>query len=229
MREIKFRGMTVPMESIPHWVYGYYTRRLTGATYPDSIETFNFNKDFIEIYATGKKMWVDPKSIGEFTGLLDSQGNEIYEGDIAKITYEEGDEHQEKIRHTEIGLMEFNKNAAQFWFSCKNSIFEDYYSGFNIEIIGNIYENPELKRDKYTCKCGKKQCTAKGREVHGKRVSLRAYVEYFEAERKTMLEDIEKPLDKAKSLEFGFLSAINEVLATINKYKGSSHGVRQKG
>ena len=140
-RVVKFRGKTVEDS---HWVYGYYTRRLTGACYPDSGEIFNFNKDFIEIYATGKKMWVDPKSVGEFIGTFDKNGKEIYEGDIARITYEEGDFHQEKIRHTEIGLMEFDKTSSRFWFTCKDSIFEDYYKGFEIEVIGNLYENPDL-------------------------------------------------------------------------------------
>ena len=79
----------------------------------------------------------------QFTGLHDKNGKEIYEGDIANITLGL----IAKGGYTERGVMEFNKESAQFSFLCKDSLFEEPQErpdAFTIEVIGNIYENPDL-------------------------------------------------------------------------------------
>ena len=81
--------------------------------------------------------------IMQFTGLKDKNGKEIYEGDIANITIGL----IEKGGYTERGVMEFNQQSAQFAFLCEDSLFEEPQErpdAFTIEVIGNIYENPEL-------------------------------------------------------------------------------------
>lgn len=66
------------------------------------------------------------REIMQFTGILDKNGKEIYEGDVIKY-----------LQFTII--IKWIEDKAKF------NIFD--YTGINsnnIEVIGNIYENPEL-------------------------------------------------------------------------------------
>lgn len=79
----------------------------------------------------------------EYTGLKDSNGKEIYEGDIIKT-----------LMH--IGIVRYEEQAAQYWITWKVGNThrympfavtygsESHYHCGNMEIIGNIHENPGL-------------------------------------------------------------------------------------
>lgn len=90
----------------------------------------------------------------EYTGLKDKNGKEIYEGDITKEIFEFECEIDdiEKMRHHEI-ISQVIFRQGCFGLMDSNFIEEDFqpFSDFHfesltehIEIIGNIYENPEL-------------------------------------------------------------------------------------
>lgn len=70
----------------------------------------------------------------QYTGLKDAYGKEIYEGDIV-----------EHIRHGK-GVVEWNRNNACFFVKANIEYIFDNNAGEYIhrEVIGNIYENPEL-------------------------------------------------------------------------------------
>jgi hypothetical protein len=77
--------------------------------------------------------WIDgvykDKDVMQYTGLKDSQGKEIYEGDIVY--------HPEYVGEL---VVQWDYNQwGLFWKMCnEHSLYE------GVEIIGNIYENPEL-------------------------------------------------------------------------------------
>ena len=77
--------------------------------------------------------WIEPETLGEFTGLYDSHGTEIYEGDIVKTDY-----HVEKVVYEEGEWRLYISNNSYCILS--NHIGNGYY----IKVIGNIYDNPEL-------------------------------------------------------------------------------------
>jgi len=82
----------------------------------------------------------DPKNsalvIQQWTGCYDKNGVEIYEGDIVKVYSEEFE------NENFTGKVIFDEGSFLTWIN-KNDI-RGVWSGDNIEVIGNIMENPEL-------------------------------------------------------------------------------------
>lgn len=69
----------------------------------------------------------------QYTGLKDKNGIEIYEGDILGLDSREP-----------FGYVTFDKAGFRLETSRDKSNFLHNYNRFNLQIIGNIYENPEL-------------------------------------------------------------------------------------
>lgn len=130
MREILFKGKRVDNSE---WVYGFLVEALNCVT--DKNETFIIEQD-ATYFTYGEfacAVDVKPETVGQFTGLCDKNGNKIFEGDILLKGFE-------KV------LVKWNANQ------CRWGIYSNNYEicGFNestqgyFEVIGNIYDNPEL-------------------------------------------------------------------------------------
>lgn len=82
---------------------------------------------------------VDPKTVGQYTGLIDKNGKKIFEGDIVKIPLYEGC--QERV----IAVVAWDILCAVFYLHGKQVKTDFYhYFGDDCEVIGNIHDNHEL-------------------------------------------------------------------------------------
>lgn len=88
----------------------------------------------------------DPEGIYKImqcTGLKDKNGKLIYEGDILSLYGFNKKQNEEMER----SVVKWDYQEASYYFGSVTSYNEDNSSFSNIEIIGNIYENPELKEN----------------------------------------------------------------------------------
>lgn len=126
-RIIKFRGRNI---HTGEWLYGDYHRE--GKTH-----YITKPGDFLREYAPIEFI-VDEKTVGQFTGLKDVNGKDIYEGDILAIpsVYDEPDE--TVIFCDGCFMVDDGRFKTAF---C--------YAGVTIRsVIGNIHDNPELLNEK---------------------------------------------------------------------------------
>lgn len=127
MREILFRGKRLDNGE---WVYGSLHIEW-GETRKDGSR----NKDYRILGMRGECYYVDPDTVGQYTGIPDSALQRIFEGDIVRILPDDG----------EMGVIKWADDEAMFvleadgW--CAN--FDNYYST-DLDVIGNIHDNPEL-------------------------------------------------------------------------------------
>jgi len=128
-REIKYRGLKTfqifsgEMKSV--WIYGFYLKR---GTYGDPGPQAH-----IFVYENGYEGYrVDAKTIGQFTGLVDSTGKEIYEDDI--ISLDNG----------RIGVVGFHDGCFVVNYSSgtRQALYD--VQNWQMTILGNRFENPEL-------------------------------------------------------------------------------------
>lgn len=134
MKQPKFRGFGLETNQ---WHYGH------GWFKSDYTEEYKQQKgieDTAILYTDGYPVECELSSMGQFTGLLDSKGREIYEGDIVQVTEDPAFGGEDDF----IGVVKFYECA--YWID--NEPQEKACQLFNEitehEVIGNIYENGDL-------------------------------------------------------------------------------------
>lgn len=115
MRESLFRGKRADNGE---WIEGFLVKKF------DKWYIYDF--DFLPYSSE-----ITPETAGQYTGLTDKNGKNIFEGDIIKDRFDD------------IGQIEYKPKYAAF-------IIQGWETGFafwvkkDIEVIGNIHDNPEL-------------------------------------------------------------------------------------
>ena len=136
MREILFRAKRIDNGE---WVEGYYGIKGKGTdienhyimvtTFQSSIGNYDYMCYFTDVH-------IDSETLCQYTGLKDKNGNRIWENDIVRIknSMDEG-----------IGNIEFYGGMWYVDGEPSNSLHDivEYDDG-ELEVIGNIFDTPEL-------------------------------------------------------------------------------------
>ena len=124
IREVIFRGKRTDNGK---WVKGYLYITHIGAheigSYDAEINIERFTFDVI------------PETVGQYTGLTDKNGVRIFEGDIVSLVKHDGLIY--KVVYVPCRYELVNSKGV-------NCFVLDIYKSENIEVIGNIHDNPEL-------------------------------------------------------------------------------------
>ena len=140
MREILFRGKRLQGGN---WVEGYFFKSDINKRERESKKaTLIFTPDcdtFIMVPECHNSFMVVSDTVGQYTGLRDKNGKRIFEGDIAKVL---------QGKDKDIAYVGFENGAFMLYPKTGNiyerTLWEYWYNDWDVEVVGNITDNPEL-------------------------------------------------------------------------------------
>ena len=138
MREIKFRGIS---KNNNRWIYGFVSIDKNSA----KMEGF---PHFISRASGYLPVEVVPRSVGQYTGLKDKNGVDIYDGDYIRYSMRTINgsiyTHVCRVFQHESGTWRIEGyHEDNHSYETKGTV---YAAHLICEVIGNIYENPELAK-----------------------------------------------------------------------------------
>jgi uncharacterized phage protein (TIGR01671 family) len=128
MREIKFRGKRLDNGE---WVFGDIIHSAWKTFIKDCNDKYINPRRLAENTADFRCVEVDPETVGQYAGLKDKNGTEIFEGDIVKDC--DTGTIKTVLWHKSCFVLRDTKGFYQW----------TYYENEH-EVIGNIHDNPEL-------------------------------------------------------------------------------------
>ena len=152
MREILFRAKTTENE----WVQGDLIHEPLLEDAPCRI-SYQYQSGLFVVTHTEEVL---PETVGQYTGVKDKNGKKIFEGDIVEVfheefeTFSEGSEDDNTLRFFEELTRELHVKGKVF-FNHGSFDIEDNAGNFElwgfgedeIQIIGNVYDNPEILKE----------------------------------------------------------------------------------
>ena len=130
MREILFRGKRVDNGE---WIEGDLIQSRDKTYIHPKANSFRVSETGLSKLIVLREVY--PETVGQYTGLTDKNGKKIFEGDIIRS-------------NSERGYIEYYPNDCAFDVVDDHGFYWLISEMSNIEVIGNIHDNPELLEEK---------------------------------------------------------------------------------
>ena len=131
MRNIKFRGKNIDSKDFDHKEFVYGCLDFRGC--------HDCPSDVLIIGEMNSGVWyVDRDTVGQFTGMYDCDGVEVYEGDICELLgYEGNHKFIVKWNDEETGFAMFRLDGRKSQVQFHREAYK------NLKVVGNVFDNTE--------------------------------------------------------------------------------------